>query len=115
VICHLESVATSEHMEETLVGHELRRNWVNISEQGYVLQNITTEHVVFVVEELVPDGWVVDSDPQPVAMQGQTAIFYAHAEPGEIVRMHVGLRHAKPLRTKIVKASPLPSSGSSGS
>ena len=105
VICHLETVLHSEHMEETIVGDELRRNLVKINEQEYVVQNITAEHVVFVVHQFVPQGWNVDSDPQPVEVEGQTAIFRVHADAGQIVRLHVGLRHASPLRSKLIKAS----------
>jgi hypothetical protein len=105
VICHLETVAHSEHMEETIVGDELRRNLVRITEQEYVVQNITTEHVVFVVHQFVPQGWNVDSDPQPAEVKGQTAIFRVHADAGQIVRLHVGLRHTSPLRSKLIKAS----------
>ena len=109
VICHLESIASSAHMEESLVGHELRRNWIDITEQEYVLQNIAEDPVIFVVEQYVPQGWVVDSDPQPKQVNGQTAIFLANAKPGEIVHLHVGLRHTKVLRTKQVKVSRRPS------
>ena len=109
VICHLEGIASSAHMEESIVGHELRRNWIDITEQEYVLQNIAEDPVIFVVEQYVPPGWVVDSDPQPKQMSGQTAIFLANAKPGEIVHLHVGLRHTKPLRTKQIKAFLKPS------
>jgi hypothetical protein len=100
VICHLETVNTSEHIEETIDGNEMRRNRVGIREQTYVLQNVTKQERWFVVEQLVPEGWVVDSDPQPAEMDGATAVFRVHAEPGEIVRLHVGVRHTKPLRTR---------------
>jgi hypothetical protein len=114
VICHLESVLSSNHMEETIAGNEVRRSYVSIAEQEYVLQNVTTGPAIFVVEESVPQGWVVDSDPQPAEMNGATAVFRVQAQPGEIVRLHVGLRHAKPLRVKIIKTSPLAPAGSAG-
>jgi len=107
VICHLESVLSSNHREETLAGNELRRSDISITEQTYVLQNITTEPAIFVVEEFVPHGWVVDSYPPPAEIVGPTALFRVHAQPGEIVRLHVGLRHTRPLSTKIVRTSPL--------
>jgi hypothetical protein len=112
MICHLESVLTSEHTEETIVGNELRRSNVRVTEQTYVLQNVTTDPAIFVVEEPVPAGWHVDSDPQPTETNGLTAVFRVHAQPGEIVHLHVGLRHTKPLPTKLIKASPLPAAGS---
>jgi len=107
VICHLESVANSEHMEETIVGNEVHRSLVSVSEQTYVLQNVTTDPAVFSVAHFVPLGWTVDSEPKPKSMADSTAVFEAHAQPGEIVHLHVGLRHIKPLRTKIVKNPPL--------
>jgi hypothetical protein len=115
VICHLESMASSGHREETIVGNELHRSDVRITEQTYVLQNVTEQPAVFVVEQAVPQGWAVDSDPQPVKTIGSTAVFRADAQPGEIVYLHVGLRHTKPLPTKILKKSPLPAAESSGS
>jgi len=114
VICHLESVLSSGHREETIIGNELHRSDVSITEQTYVLQNVTTEPAVFVVQQSVPEGWAVDSDPQPVETVGSTAVFRANAQPGEIVHLHVGLRHTKPLTTKILKKSPLPPTESSG-
>jgi hypothetical protein len=105
VICHLESVESSEHIEETISGNQLLRNRVNITEQEYLLQDIEAETEVFVVEQAVPEGWVVDSDPQPTKVVGSTAIFRVYAQPGQTVRLHVGLRHAKPLKPRIVRAS----------
>jgi hypothetical protein len=77
----------------------LRRE-VEVDEQEYVLQNVTMKPVAFVVEQPVAKGWTVDSDPQPTEMQGATAIFRVHAEPGEIVRLHVGVRRTTELKPK---------------
>jgi hypothetical protein len=100
VICHLETVAHSEHMEETVVGNELQRSWITIREQEYVVQNIATDQAIFVVHQFVPAGWLVDSDPQPSEVDLRDAIFRVYAQPGQIVRLHVGLRHVSPLKTK---------------
>ena len=105
VICHLENVLHSQHVEEAIVGNELRRSRVAVDEQTFVMQNISAEPAVFVVEQPVGKGWVVDSDPPPAAMNGSAAVFRAHAQPGEIVRLHVGERHTTPLRTKVIPAS----------
>jgi hypothetical protein len=105
VICHLESVNSSEHREEAIVGNELRRNRVEIEELEFVLQNIASDPVIFVVEQPVAKGWEVDSDPQPTEMVGTTALFRVHAAPGEIVHLHVGERHTTPLRTKVIRAA----------
>jgi len=111
VICHLEGAHDSEHMEETIVGDQLYRNRVRIVEQEYVLQNVATGKVIFLVEKGVPEGWVVDSDPQPAEIVNSIAVFPVYADPGQIVRLHVGLRHAQPLKTKAIKTSPLAPSG----
>jgi hypothetical protein len=120
-ICHLETVLNSAHMEESIQDMELHRSRVTINEQEYVLQNISDGPVVFVVEQNVPNGWQVDSDPQPGELipasvgdskQDKVAVFRVHAEPGQAVRLHVGERHVTPLKTKILKASAIAGSGS---
>jgi hypothetical protein len=95
-ICHLESVHTSNHIEET-INDGAQRNFVQISEQDYLLQDVTTEPVTFVVEHFVPKEWQIDSDPQPTLMNGSTAVFRVNAQPGQIVRLHVGMRNSKPV------------------
>ena len=101
-ICYLEGPHDSEHGEERIDGSQLLRFDVHISEQTFVLQNITSDHIVFVVERQVPKGWVVDSDPQPNRYEGDAAVFPVHAGPGETVRLHVGIRYAKPLKPKYI-------------
>jgi hypothetical protein len=103
-ICHLESTNNSEHMEERISGSQLMRTSVRISEQTFVLQNITNDHIVFVVEFTLPNGWTVDSDPQPNRYDGQVAVFPVHAQPGEIVQLHVGIRHTSPLKPRTISA-----------
>lgn len=103
-ICHTETVLNSVHREEQISGNQLLRSNVRVSEQTYVLQNITGDHVVFVLEFPVPDGWKIDSDPQPNRFDGPVAIFPVHAQPGEIVRLHVGMRHTTALKPKLLVA-----------
>lgn len=103
VLCHLESVHDSTHVEEMIVGNEKRRSRVSILEQEYVLQDVTPVPLQFVVEAPVPAGWRVDSDPQPADFEGATALFRVRAQPGQIVRLHVGLRRDKPLRTQYLR------------
>lgn len=114
VICHIEQVADSEHMEEKIVGNNLYRSRIRISEQQYVLQNVAQGRVVFVVQQAVPADWVVDSDPQPSQIVDGIATFPFYAEPGEIVKLHVGLRHVTPLKTKTIKTDPLAPAGTTG-
>jgi hypothetical protein len=98
-VCHLGSVLESSHQEKRVSGGQVESSTVRISEQEYVLQNVTPEPVVFVVEQVVPRDWQVDSDPRPEVMEGSTAIFKVHAEPGQMVRLHVGIRHARNKKT----------------
>ena len=39
---------------------------------------------------------------QPAAMEGTTAVFRVYAEPGEIVRLHVGVRKTTQLKPKTI-------------
>jgi len=110
-ICHLDTVLSSNHIEEHITEKAIERNAVSITEQTYVLQNVTDDPAIFVVEQYVPEGWAVDSDPQPINMVGPTAVFRVNAQPGEIVQLHVGLRHSKPLHPKALKASPFSPAG----
>jgi len=96
-ICHLESVHTSHHVAEALRDGARLRNDVTVQEQEYLLQNITSEPVAFVVEHVLPEDWEVDSDPPPVKIVDNKAFFRVYAEPGQIVRMHVGEHHAEPI------------------
>jgi hypothetical protein len=99
-VCHLESQHTSNHVEKPIVEGVPTRSSVTIEEQEYVLQDVTDEPVAFVVEQAVKPDWTVDSDPQPTKIFGNIAEFRVLAEPGQIVRLHVGLRHAeaKPMK-----------------
>ncbi len=103
-ICHLEAAHDSEHNEERIQGNQLLRFFVRVSEQTFVLQNITPDHIVFVVERPVPNGWTVDSDPQPNRFDGGNAVFPVHAGPGETVSLHVGIRRTTPLKPKTISA-----------
>ena len=91
-MCHLESVSSSRHIEEKISDGERSRFLVEIAEQEYVVQNPTDKPAVFTVRHDVPVEWTVDSDPQPASMDGSTAVFQVNAEPGQRVRLHVGIR-----------------------
>lgn len=97
VICHIESAHTSSHVEESLSDGVLRRSKVKIVEQEYLLQNVTSAAVTFVVEQPLAEDWKIDSDPQPTEVVDGKAFFRVNAEPGQIVRLHVGERHADPI------------------
>jgi hypothetical protein len=98
-ICSLETVLQSTHWDEKISGNELDRWFVRVKEQTYVLQDIADKQMMF-VQYAVPPGWFVDSDPQPWQTVGQTAYFHAYVKPGETVRLHVGVRRARPMKPK---------------
>jgi hypothetical protein len=93
-ICHLESVLSSHHIEEKITDGERSRFFVRVAEQEYVVQNPTDKPTVFTVQHLVPENWTVDSDPQPTSMDGSAALFRVNAEPGQRVRLHVGMHRS---------------------
>jgi hypothetical protein len=93
-ICYLESVLSSHHIEEKIADGEPFRFLVRVAEQEYVLQNPTDKPAVFIVRHNVPEDWTVDSDPQPPAFDGSTAVFRVNAEPGQRVRLHVGMHRS---------------------
>ena len=96
-ICHAEGAHASQHVEEALRNGQRLRSTVTVVEQEYMLQNVTSEPVAFVVEYPVPSDWSVDSDPQPQKIVDNIAFFRVLAQPGQIVRLHVGQRHADPI------------------
>lgn len=93
-ICHLECVLSSHHVEEKIREGERSRFYVRVAEQEYVVQNPTDKSAVFIVRHQVPENWTVDSDPQPTSMDGLTALFRLNAEPGQRVRLHVGMHRS---------------------
>jgi hypothetical protein len=93
-ICHLESVLSSQHIEEKITDGQRFHFTVRVAEQEYVVQNPTDKPAVFIVHHEVPKNWIVDSDPQPSSMDGSTAVFLLNAEPGQRVRMHVGMHRS---------------------
>ena len=96
VACHLEGTKTSQHVEDSHHGDTPVLLVVTVREQEYLLQNRAAGPVAFVVEYPLEKGWTVDSDPAPAKVEGATAVFRVNAEPGQVVRLHVGARHAVP-------------------
>ncbi len=93
-ICHLESVLSSQHIEEKIRDGKRSHFSVRVAEQEYVVQNPTDKPTVFIVHHEVPKNWIVDSDPEPTSMDGSTAVFLLNAEPGQRVRLHVGMHRS---------------------
>jgi hypothetical protein len=96
-VCHLESKLSSNHVKGEVVNGAVQRSVVVVNEQEYLLQDEFQQPVVFVVEQPVMDGWTVNSDPRPTKMEGKVAMFRVTAQPGQIVRLHVGEQHVIPL------------------
>jgi hypothetical protein len=101
-VCHLDGMGVhrSSHVAAKEVDGVVQHSLVNVAEQTYLLQNIHQQPVVFVVAHQVPDGWHVDSDPQPVSVKSGVAIFRVIAQPGQIVRLHVGTAHETPVESE---------------
>lgn len=96
-LCHLEGVHDPDHATVEIRDEHKDKEWAQVREQEYVLLNVTTAPVVYVIEHEVPHDWRVDSDPQPESFDGTTAIFRVPAKPGQEVRLHVSMRQeAKP-------------------
>lgn len=98
-LCRLDGMGVhrSSHVAAKETAGVIQHRNVEVAEQTYLLQNVHSEPVVFVVVQKVPDGWHIDSDPQPKAIKGDIAVFRANAEPGQTVRLHVGMAHETPL------------------
>ncbi len=95
IVCHLESVHTSDHWEQappTTSNGRPRRTHVTVSEREFLLQNITSDPVTFVVTQRLRKGWCIDSEPQPTELTPTSAVFRVQAQPRQIVRLHVGER-----------------------
>ena len=92
-ICHLESVRTTRGHEDIMSPDGiLQRTAVTIKECTYVLHNIASNPVVFVVHHPLHDGWRIDSDPQPYLIADGLASFRVVVQPDETVHLHVGER-----------------------
>lgn len=104
-VCHLEAVFHTHHLEQKTVGMELLRADVEIYEQQYVLGNLTDQAELFVIEQPATKGWTFESDPPPFKVAGKMVYFDAYVQPGEEVRLHVGMRHETPLKPKLLKAA----------
>jgi hypothetical protein len=94
-VCRLVGVKTSQHVESGHPEDKGTLQVVTVREQVYRLQNTTAGPVTFVVEQPVEKGWTAVADSGTVA--GATAVYRVTAAAGEVVRLHVGARHAVPM------------------
>ena len=101
--CHLESVFDTKHRVQTVVGSELQRSDVEIFEQQYVLGNRSQQPEVFMIEQPALKGWTIEGDPPPFRVADGKEFYRAWVQPGETVRLHVGMRKMTPLKPKVLK------------
>jgi hypothetical protein len=114
--CHLESVFDTEHRVQTVVGSELQRSDVEIREQQYVLGNQSQQPEVFIIEQPALKGWTIEGDPPPFRVADGKEYYRAWVQPGETVRLHVGMRKVTPLKPRALKVAaqhPAPAAASS--
>lgn len=104
-ICHLEGVFDTEHQVQTVVGSELQRGNVEIFEQQYVLGNQSRKPEVFIIQQPAFKRWTIEGDPPPFRVANGKEYYRAWVQPGETVRLHVGMRKVTPLKPKALKVS----------
>jgi hypothetical protein len=92
-LCRTESEHVSSHWEQN-IDDGVKRFHVTIQEREYLLHNPTAEPVTFVVDQSLPEGWQIDSDPKPAEVANGIATFRVVAQPGQTVRLHIGKRKA---------------------
>jgi hypothetical protein len=92
-VCHLDSQLTANRVKGELVNGTVQRSVVVVKEKDYLMKNQFERPVVFVVEQPVPEGWAISSEPGPDKMVGNVALYKAVALPGQMVRLHAGEQH----------------------
>ncbi len=94
-ICRRGNVNSSRWANESLNNGVPSTVFTDVNEVSYELHNVTDHTVVFFLHQRLPKGWEVDSVPQPEISNG-VATFQAYAQPGQLVKLHTGQRHASP-------------------
>jgi len=92
-ICFLKGDHQTSHWEQTVYDGVVKRTKVHVHERTYILHNPTNQTVAFIVDWSLPDGWVIDSVPQPISAENNMATFRVYARPNETVNLHIGARH----------------------
>lgn len=96
-ICDAGTVHESSRTETDMSLPRRNRIHVTIRERTFTLHNPTPEPATFVLEQKVPKGWEVDSDPQPNKLEGTVATYVVLLAPRQTVSLHVGERNPPPL------------------
>lgn len=91
-ICSVSGNRVSEREETDVDDNKRTHTNVTIREHTFALHNPNDDPGTFVVEQKVPKGWQVDSDPQPNSLSGTEATFLVVVAPGETANLHVGER-----------------------
>jgi hypothetical protein len=92
-MCHIESPHESTRWVEDIENGVVKHKVIRIVEKMYILSAPPDSPVTFYVEQPMPKGGEVDSVPQPITYQNSVAIFQVQADPGQTVRLHVGIRY----------------------
>jgi hypothetical protein len=77
-----------------VVNGAVQRSVVVVKEQKYLLRDPFEGPVVFVVEQAVPEGWVVTSDGQAAKVEGKVAMFKVTGQAGQVVSVRVAAQHS---------------------
>lgn len=92
-ICAVDSVHESSRTETDMDVAQRKRIHVSTREHTFTLHNPTSEPATFVLEQAVPKGWEIDSDPQPNKIVGTVATYLVAVAPRQTVSLHVGERN----------------------
>jgi len=92
-ICFVKGELRTSHWEQTVFDGVVKRTKVHIHERNYILHNPTNQMIAFVLDSSLPDGWVIDSVPQPQLVADNMATFRVYARPEETITLHIGARH----------------------
>ena len=92
-ICAVDPEHVSSRPETDFVNSVRKRINVTIREHTFTFHNPTQEPAMFVLNQAVPKGWQVDSEPAPNQVTGPIATFLVSVEPGQTVSLHVGERN----------------------
>lgn len=92
-ICAVDTEHFSSRPETDIVNSQRKRVSVAIREHTFTFHNPTQEPTTFVLDQTVPRGWQVDSDPAPSKVSGTVATFLLSVDPGQTVSLHVGERN----------------------
>lgn len=92
-ICSVDSVHETTRTETDMDLAQRKRNHVVIREHTFTFHNPTSEPAAFVLEQALPNGWEIDSDPQPNKIESGTATYIISVGPKQTVNLHVGERN----------------------